>query len=115
MTLPAGTKLGPYKTVTAIIDRLERAGVRRRLDKGDRRRVFVELRQSRMKDLVPLCRALQTSIERLVSTYRESEISISADFPEKSDAVLQREAENCPDEHHYTGMAYVVQKRAYWK
>ena len=79
--------------VTSIIDRLERAGlVRRTRDKKDRRKVFVELQQERMKDLAPLYAGLRASIEHLLSTYDEKKLVIVADFLEKAATVLDSEA-----------------------
>jgi DNA-binding MarR family transcriptional regulator len=79
--------------VTAIIDRLERAGlVCRKRDRKDRRKVFVELQQERMKDLAPLYAGLRRSIEALVAKYKEAELALIGDFLERAAAVLEHEA-----------------------
>jgi DNA-binding MarR family transcriptional regulator len=80
--------------VTAIIDRLEAAGlVRRRRDARDRRKVFVELQHDRMKQVNPLYSRLRDSINTLVSTYNDAELATIADFLEKSSRILHREAQ----------------------
>src|ERR1700722_2562240 len=56
--------------VTHILDRLEKRGyVERMRDKGDRRRVFVEVRMARLKPLLPKYEAIGNAYLTLLNNY----------------------------------------------
>jgi DNA-binding MarR family transcriptional regulator len=67
--------------MTAVIDRLERAGfARRRRDPDDRRRVLVEALPRGAHEIGPLYRPLAESTERLSERYDEKELALVVDY-----------------------------------
>jgi DNA-binding MarR family transcriptional regulator len=66
---------------TAVIDRLERAGFVRRLrDPGDRRRVLVETRPSRVKQIEPLYQRLAEATGKLNAGYDARQLAVVVDY-----------------------------------
>ena len=67
--------------MTAVIDRLERAGfVRRRRDPEDRRCVLVEARPSRVGQIEPLYRRLSAATDRLHDGYDDRQLRVVVDY-----------------------------------
>jgi len=67
--------------MTAVIDRLERAGyVRRARDGHDRRRVLVEALPSGIKRIEPLYRRLATTTAQLHGSYPDRQLTIVVDY-----------------------------------
>ena len=66
---------------TAVIDRLERAGfVRRRRTRTDRRVVFVEVINSRARQIAPFYEVLQTLLTRVNARYADHELATISDY-----------------------------------
>jgi DNA-binding MarR family transcriptional regulator len=75
--------------MTAVIDRLERAGfVRRRRDPEDRRRVLVEALPRGLHEIGPLYRPLAESSERLSERYDDKELALVVDYLTRSFALV---------------------------
>jgi DNA-binding MarR family transcriptional regulator len=67
--------------MTAVIDRLERAGyVRRSRDVRDRRRVLVEALPAGMRRIEPLYGRLATATVQLHARYRDKELELVVDY-----------------------------------
>ena len=67
--------------MTAVIDRLERAGyVKRVRDVHDRRRVLVEALPSGIKRIEPLYRRLATTTAQLHGSYPDRQLTIVVDY-----------------------------------
>jgi DNA-binding MarR family transcriptional regulator len=67
--------------ITAVIDRLERAGfARRRRDPGDRRRVFVEAMPRCVREIGPLYRPLAHATAKLHDEYDDRQLALVADY-----------------------------------
>lgn len=67
--------------MTAVIDRLERAGfVRRRRDPEDRRRVFVEALPRAVHEIGPLYRPLAQSTQKLHEQYDDRQLALVVDY-----------------------------------
>lgn len=67
--------------MTAVIDRLERAGfARRRRDPEDRRRVFVEALPRYVRDIGPLYRPLANSTAKLHDEYDDKQLALVVDY-----------------------------------
>jgi DNA-binding MarR family transcriptional regulator len=75
--------------MTAVIDRLERAGfVRRRRDPQDRRRVLVEALPRGLHEIGPLYRPLAEASERLSTRYDDKELTLVVDYLTRSFALV---------------------------
>lgn len=71
--------------MTAVIDRLERAGfVRRTRDPRDRRRVHVEALPSAVKRIEPLYRRLAAATGELHGSYHDRQLAIVVDYLRKA-------------------------------
>jgi DNA-binding MarR family transcriptional regulator len=71
--------------MTALIDRLERAGyVARGGDAGDRRRVLVRIKPAAIALIKAVYAPIQKRMVRLWSTYSERELEVIADFLRRS-------------------------------
>jgi DNA-binding MarR family transcriptional regulator len=67
--------------VTAVIDRLERAGfARREDDPHDRRRVIVSVVSQRLGEIERLFRAFAASFSELAARYKDRELAVILDF-----------------------------------
>lgn len=81
-------------SVTALIDRLERAGyVRRVRDERDRRRVFVELTERAVKAIAEIWGPLGRDGTELAGRYSDEEIAFIVDYLRASRALLERHLE----------------------
>ncbi len=77
--------------VTAVLDRLERAGlVRRVADPADRRRVMVEVTPELARRSAPLYGPMVDEGRRWVSTYTDDQLETILDFMERNRDVLAR-------------------------
>lgn len=75
---------------TAIIDRLERAGfVRREAHGTDRRKIVVALNTEHMEKINRLYQPLLTEMNKLLSTYKESELDLLIAFHAACIALFQ--------------------------
>lgn len=80
--------------VTGVIDRLERAGLVRRVpDRDDRRRVVVDLvsNPKRDREIARLFEPLGKRIRRLAATYSEEAQMAIVDFLTKASEILEEE------------------------
>lgn len=79
-------------TITAMVDRLERAGfVRRRRDDSDRRKVNVELlRDGAYAELTRAFDALSRSYTKVIEDYSEQDQRLLLEFNERVNAELQQ-------------------------
>jgi DNA-binding MarR family transcriptional regulator len=67
--------------ITAVIDRMERAGfARRRRDPADRRRVFVEALPRYVQEIGPLYRPLAQSTATLHEQYADRQLALVVDY-----------------------------------
>jgi DNA-binding MarR family transcriptional regulator len=67
--------------MTAVIDRLERAGfVRRAHDSSDRRRVLVEVLPRALDRIQPLYQPLAAAMERVHRSYTAGQLEVIADY-----------------------------------
>jgi DNA-binding MarR family transcriptional regulator len=67
--------------ITAVIDRMERAGfARRRRDPADRRRVFVEALPRYVQEIGPLYRPLAQSTAKLHEHYGDRQLALVVDY-----------------------------------
>ena len=67
--------------MTAVIDRLERAGfVRRTHDSSDRRRVLVEVLPRALDRIQPLYQPLAAAMERVHRSYTAAQLEVIADY-----------------------------------
>ncbi|RKF42982.1 MarR family transcriptional regulator [Agrobacterium deltaense] len=74
--------------VTALLDRLEKAGFIRRLpDPTDRRRVLAAPHPEKMRELFQIYAPLQEKMEALYGEYDEEQLQLIIGFIEKSCAV----------------------------
>ena len=72
-------------SVTSLIDRLESKGfVKRVRDKIDRRRVIVELNQTRFAELIQVFGSVQGIFEDFLDTYSDEQLATIADFLTRS-------------------------------
>jgi DNA-binding MarR family transcriptional regulator len=77
--------------VTAVLDRLERAGyVRRVADPADRRRVLVEVTPQLAKRSAPLYGPMVEEGVRWIATYTDDQLETILDFMERNRDVLTR-------------------------
>lgn len=71
--------------VTALLDRLERAGyIKRQPDPGDRRRVLVAVQADRLQSLWAIYRPLQAAMETHYASYSETDLLTIAEFMERA-------------------------------
>ena len=81
--------------MTAVLDRLEKAGfVERKPDPVDRRKVIVHPVIERVAAIGSLFTDLSTKIEQLTSQYSKSELAVITDFMNRSCDVLHEAAVN---------------------
>ncbi|MGV1954994.1 MULTISPECIES: MarR family winged helix-turn-helix transcriptional regulator [unclassified Agrobacterium] len=74
--------------VTALLDRLEKAGFIRRLpDPADRRRVLAAPHPEKMRELFQMYAPLQAKMETLYGEYDEEQLQLIIGFMEKSCAI----------------------------
>jgi DNA-binding MarR family transcriptional regulator len=77
---------------TAMLDRLENAGlIRRRPHPTDRRGIIVVLSKAAMRKLPAIFASLAKAMEALVSSYTEKELKILADFFSKAGVLWKEE------------------------
>lgn len=80
-------------SVTALVDRLERAGhVRRVRDPGDRRRVVLEMSESAMAAGAAFFGGLQRDLVAAMDGYTDAELAVVRRFLAEMTAVVQRHA-----------------------
>ncbi len=78
--------------ITHILDRLERGGFVERLrDTQDRRKVFVKVREERLKDLGPKYEAIGKAFMKLVERYTDEELGVICDYMERATGVSEGE------------------------
>jgi len=78
--------------ITAVIDRLERAGfATRKRDSADRRQVTVHAVPERVAEATALYRPLYEAMVDLVSGYTDDQVALLLDFAERSDEILAKE------------------------
>jgi DNA-binding MarR family transcriptional regulator len=99
--------------MTAVIDRLERAGyVRRRPDRRDRRKVVVEGTDQLAIREDEIFGELLRSTRAFVASYSESELVTIRDFLERSRAVIEAQARpGASSEGASTGTARTARDR----
>lgn len=79
--------------ITAVLDRLEKAGfVRRDKDPADRRQVVVKLTPERAPELAALFEPLRRGWRELCGKRSEKELQVVAAFLQQATALLQKEA-----------------------
>ena len=91
-------------SVTALIDRLEKAGyVARHADATDRRKVIVRIRHDAIKPIKALYAPIQVKMFKLWSSFSAGELAVIADFLSRSTALavacaedIRRNAEPAP-------------------
>jgi DNA-binding MarR family transcriptional regulator len=90
--------------VTAVLDRLERIGLVRRVDDpSDRRRVLVEVTPELASRSAPLYGPMVEEGVRWIATYTDDQLETIVDFMERTRDVLQR---------HTTRIAELTAERA---
>lgn len=78
--------------ITAVIDRLERAGfATRERGSADRRQVTVRAVPERVAEAMALYQPLYERMAALVGGYTDDEVTLLLDFAERSDEVLAEE------------------------
>ncbi len=78
-------------SVTALVDRLERAGhVRRASDPDDRRRVVLEMSESTMAAGAAFFGGLQRDVVQALGTYTDEELAVIRRFLTEMTAVVQQ-------------------------
>jgi DNA-binding MarR family transcriptional regulator len=92
--------------ITAVLDRLEKAGfVRREADPTDRRRVIVHPVFERLAEIGMLFEDLAARVQELATRYTKSELDVIADFMNRSCDVLHTAAMNLRAEQPATKKA----------
>lgn len=80
--------------ITGVIDRLEKAGLARRVrDSGDRRKVYVRLTPKARRWAEIYNATFGRDIDRLADAYTEAEIDLIAGYFRRSSAVILRQIE----------------------
>jgi DNA-binding MarR family transcriptional regulator len=75
--------------ITAVIDRMERAGfARRQRDVNDRRRVLVEALPLYVQEISPLYRPLAQSTDRLHRDYDDRQLALVVDYLTRATALV---------------------------
>lgn len=78
--------------ITAVIDRLERAGyATRQRDSADRRQVTVRAVPHRVAEATALYQPLYERMTALLSGYTDDQVTLLLDFAERSDKILAEE------------------------
>lgn len=79
--------------ITAVLDRMERAGLlRRHPDPADRRRTVIELVRGRpYRDLQDVLAEFSTAFTTLIESYSDSEIQTLLDFSRRANDILRRQ------------------------
>ncbi len=81
--------------ITAVLDRLERAGfVRREADPSDRRRVIAHPVFERLAEIGELFEDLANRVQELSAQYTKTELAVIADFMHRTCDVLHTAAIN---------------------
>ncbi|BFH63429.1 MarR family transcriptional regulator [Paenibacillus azoreducens] len=79
-------------SVTALIDRLEKAGyVRREHDPNDRRRVILVPVDKHTHEVGQTCRPLMNAISELASDYSADELELITQYIRKASSILEKE------------------------
>ncbi|HVK05819.1 MAG TPA: MarR family transcriptional regulator [Armatimonadaceae bacterium] len=86
--------------ITAVIDRMEKAGfVRRERDAEDRRKVIVHPNCERMKqEVAPLFASLAEEVNALWATYTDEQLALALDVMRKTGAALYAQTVRLRDE-----------------
>jgi DNA-binding MarR family transcriptional regulator len=78
--------------ITAVVDRLERAGFATRIrDSADRRQVTVSAVPERVAQATALYQPLYQRMADLVSGYTDEQVALLLDFAQRSDQILSEE------------------------
>lgn len=79
-------------SITALVDRLEKAGyVRRENDPNDRRRVIIIPQYEHKEEVKAQYYALHEAMVELASTYSEDELKLITQFLENASTVLEKQ------------------------
>ena len=79
-------------SVTALVDRMAKAGwVRRTQDPRDRRRVIIELVPEHVRVILPHFAPLTRALAALFARYSDDELALIVDFTTRSNQVLSEE------------------------
>jgi len=79
-------------SVTALIDRLEKAGyVRRQNDPNDRRRVIIVPQYEEKEEVQKAYEPLNTDMLNLTSGYSAAELELITQFLDKANSILERQ------------------------
>jgi DNA-binding MarR family transcriptional regulator len=79
-------------SVTALVDRMERAGwVRRARDPRDRRRVIITLVPEQVRVVFPHFAPLARAMAELLARYSDDELALIVDFTARRNRVLSEE------------------------
>ncbi len=80
--------------ITAVVDRLERAGYARRVpDPADRRRVLIEPTQEAYQASADLMAPMLEDAERVMPAYSDEQLELIIAFTEQGTAIQERHAE----------------------
>lgn len=86
--------------VTALVDRLEKAGyVRRKRDRRDRRVVLIEATARAIDKVWPVFAGLVTESSAVLNGFRIGELETIVRFLEMSQVVIRRQLPAAPDRH----------------
>lgn len=79
-------------SITALIDRLEKAGyVRRQNDPGDRRRVIIVPEYEYKEEVAGIYRPLHDTMIELISSYSEEELKVITHYIGKASGILEEQ------------------------
>ncbi|MGN7356352.1 MarR family winged helix-turn-helix transcriptional regulator [Paenibacillus sp. SAF-054] len=79
-------------SITALIDRLEKAGyVRRQNDPSDRRRVIIVPEYEYKEEVTGIYRPLHDTMVELISSYSEEELKVITHFMGKASGILEEQ------------------------